>query len=305
MEFSDDLLAALLSIVASVAFAGSSVFFFRGTRHAHNWVGILCSVLLGPPVFLVMALGTGEFGELGAVSGLFILFMASAGVLHFVVGRALYFGSIRAIGASRSSIAIGAVPFFSVLFAVLLLDETMSVAIALGGFLVLLGPLLISQGRASGNAAFPISPAQLRTGVLLGLGTSVLWGTSPVMISAGLDENDLPVAGGLVSYAAAGSALLVAFVVSPGAREKAAAPDRRGVLWYLLSAACVTVAQFLTFLALSLGSVTVVILLQQTSPIFVLLLTFLVSRHLEVPNATVIAGSIIVVTGAAIVVASS
>jgi uncharacterized membrane protein len=87
----------------------------------------------------------------------------------------------------------------------------------------------------------------------------------------------------------------------PETRREFFAMDPRGAAWYFLAGVFVGMAQFLRYLALSFGSVTVVVLLMQVLPIFVIALSFLINRRLESLNRYVVAGGVLVTLGAIII----
>lgn len=297
----------LLALFAAVAFACSNVSALRGTLWAEPRQGVRLTVLMGVPIFAFLALLFGQLGDLDKLSWKAWALFAAAGVVHFIAGRSLGYLAARALGASRATVVTTLSPLFSVALAVVLFGDRVTWSIALGGLLVILGPVLIAQGDrrhgdnpSSHDAVIRVTPAQLKRGVLLGVGAALAWGISPILVKGGLTEANVPVLGTFISYSAA-AALLGSLLVRPAVRRGFVQMDRRGVLWYSLAGFSVSMAQFLRYLALSQGSVTIVVLLMQAVPIFVIVLSFLINRRIESLNRYVVAGGFLVTLGTIII----
>ena len=67
------------------------------------------------------------------------------GLLGTAIGFSLYYRAIRKIGASRSSVFINLVPFFSILLSWLILEESIKPSVLVGGILLLTGVYLTNS----------------------------------------------------------------------------------------------------------------------------------------------------------------
>jgi len=72
-----------------------------------------------------------------------ILVFAAIGIFNFVIGRQLSYEAVKNIGANQTSPLLSVQIIYSILFAVLLLKEDVSVGTVLGSSLILIGVLLI------------------------------------------------------------------------------------------------------------------------------------------------------------------
>lgn len=282
-------------------FAVNDVAVRRASLTVNPTAGARLTVLMGPVIFVFFTLA---FGEMGRILSLpwpaYILFTAS-GVVQFIAGRFLYFRSISAIGASRASMILAIAPLFSLLFAVPILGETIGWPVAVGGLLVMLGPILIIVGESRGPDLTPApaaggANAPLKRGILLALSASVAWGTTPVFIKIGLNMADVPVLGTFLAYCAAASLVGLVYIAREPRRELTRM-EGSGLRWYLVAGVGILLAQLTRYLALSEGDVTLVVLLVRSAPLFVLALTFLVNRHIEKLNRIIVAGCVLVVLG--------
>jgi uncharacterized membrane protein len=93
------------------------------------------------------------------------------------------------------------------------------------------------------------------------------------------------------------------FLSSPRIRREVRLMDRRGTIWYLVAGLLAALAQIFRFFALSEGDVTLVVLIMQVVPLFVIFLTIAINRDFEALNAYVLLGGVFVTAGAVIVTA--
>jgi drug/metabolite transporter (DMT)-like permease len=299
-------MVVLLALFSSLAFASSNVSALRGTLLGSPRQGVRLTILLGVPMFVALAAGFGQLQRIGELPAAGWVLFAVAGVIHFVGGRNFGYLTTRELGASRATVITTLSPLVSIAIAVALFNDTITLAIAAGAILVILGPILMSQGDKRGPDSrrpapqIQVTPERLKKGIIFGVLAALCWGISPILIKAALAEASLPVLGTLISYTAAG-VVMASGLLLPETRREFFAMDPRGAAWYFLAGVFVGMAQFLRYLALSFGSVTVVVLLMQVLPIFVIALSFLINRRLESLNRYVVAGGVLVTLGAIII----
>ncbi|MFM9969418.1 MAG: EamA family transporter, partial [Burkholderiales bacterium] len=83
------------------------------------------------------------------------------------------------------------------------------------------------------------------------------WGSSPVLVRAGLDGPGQALAGGIVSYAAATVVVVLLMLVS-GPRRDLASMSFRNLRWFLGTSIMTAVSQMLLYLAMAIAPVIVV-----------------------------------------------
>jgi drug/metabolite transporter (DMT)-like permease len=305
-------MAAALAILASLGLAVGAVFARRGGLWVNPVLGARITIIVGIPIFAVLAFATGELSTAGSMTAMAVVWFALAGVVHFIIGRSLQYSAFKEMGASRATVVITLAPLISVIIAVPLFGEDVTAYLVVGAVLVMLGPILIAQGearlqQAAVGAVSAIglpSKEQLRRGVLLSLAAAVAWGITPIFVKAGLNENSLPVMGTFISYIA--SAFVVgAYLSRAGERRQFARMEVRGIWWFAGAGLAVAFAQFCRYVAFSEGDVTLVALMLQLVPLFVFILTVTFNRKLERVSPTVLVGGVLVVAGSTVIVIGS
>ena len=255
---------------------------------------------------VVAAAVTGQLFELPTLPVRSYLLLAGAGVIHYLVGRYALYRSISAIGVNRGIPVRAIATPYSVLAALLVLGERVSVVNAVGIAIIVSTPLImfVPFGKVSGDAtaskpgsnnpgalgrpSTPLHPQGMDTlptpllveGYIFGILTGLAFGTSPLMIREAISGTGMGIAGALIAYSAASLPLLLSLAL-PGRLAGLRGMDRTVVRWFLLATVSISFAQIFRFVALDLTTVTVAVPLLHTNTAFTLLLGFLINRQLE------------------------
>jgi drug/metabolite transporter (DMT)-like permease len=317
-------LGVVFSLLSAASFGINEAMTRRGMQGASASQGLYITVTFGVPAFLFASIVTGQFAQaIGIISPFGLLWLALAGVVHFLGGRYCNYRSIGAIGANRSHPLRSTALLYSVGFAVLILKEELTLGRAIGVALLTAGALLMVERRpsttpgatkatvaaASGGAVVAVASApapaissvgRLIEGYGFGLMAGLMYGISPIFIKLGLEGTSLGLFGGFVSYVAA-TVVLLSTLAIPGRWVYMRTMKREHARWFLGSGTFVFLAQMFRYLALGLETVTVVSSLGQLNGIFTLAFSATVNRHLEnFRKETIIAVALSVIGGIAL-----
>jgi drug/metabolite transporter (DMT)-like permease len=133
-------------------------------------------------VFLVLI---GRLEVLTSIGlGLFVI-AAVSGIIGLGVGDTLYLVSLKSIGVSRAVPLTCVYPLFSLLWAILVFGEQVTVSVALGAIVIVLGILFLSH-----NAQSNVLGARkvLTVGVIIALATAMLWSISISLMNFAVKE---------------------------------------------------------------------------------------------------------------------
>ncbi len=326
------MLGFLFAILSAASFGLNAVNIRRGTLTGSAGQAIYVTVILGTPLFFITALVAGQVFQISDISPRDYLLFASAGVLHFIIGRYFSYRAINAIGANRAAPLQSMAMVISVVLAIVLLGEEITIGIIAGIVMILVSPAIIFQrknqadhkgevslqDRSSDTPSTPsavsgssgaggTSTVSLQgvgsgmvlrqaEGYLFGFLAASVWGITPIMIRAALLESNLSLLGGLVSYVAAFAVLMLSFGL-PGRLSGILSMDRRALRWFSQAAVSGTSAQIFWYLALGVIPVTIAAPLQRTTALFILFFSFLVNRRIESFGMRVILGVALSVAG--------
>ena len=314
---------ALLSLVSAFSFAVNFILVRRGFADAGATAaqGAFITVLLGVPFGLAAVIVTGQLFNFDQLALDAYLLLAAAGIVHFGIGRYCNYRGIAAIGAPRAAtIQAIAVPY-SIVMAMLLLDERPTLLMFAGIALILGSPaLMIDRGKkpapaaepASGNpppaggaTAAPAVEMRMVEGYSFSLLAAVMYGTSPILIRAAVEDSTGTAAiGTFVAYVGA-SAMLMATLALPTQRHLVGAINFRYMRLFGGAGFAVFFAQLLRFFALAIADVSIVNPLMRMIGVFTLILSYLVNRRLENITAGVVLGVLVSFTGSALLVTAA
>jgi uncharacterized membrane protein len=204
----------------------------------------------------------------------------------------LLFVSIEVVGASITAGFMNVTPLVSSALAIVLLGERLTGPIVAGTLVIVLGSTLLSTG----GQRLGLRPGQL----LLPALSAACFGVVAILRKLGLSGM-----GAVPGTAVNVTTALVAFtgfLVASG-QGGAMACRGRSLVYFVAAGVAENVSVFLVVVALGMGAVSVVAPLQNVTPIFVLFLSVVFLRGLEVLNARVIAGTALIVVGAWLITA--
>lgn len=304
------MLGVFLALCSAATFALNNTFARRGVITGSATQALSISVPIGVPMFFIGAAAASSLGWLLDFSLRAYVFLALAGVVHFVWGRYCNYRSVKAIGSNLAGPLQESSVLIALALAVLVLGEAITPLKALGIVLVLMGPALavqIGKKKALGpssesnldkESAPAFKPLYAEGYLFAGL-SALGYGTSPILVRSAL-ENASPgasLAGGMISYGAASLVVLIVIVASGqvGEVRKVSASNAK---WFCAAGLMVGLSQMLRYLALSMAPVSVVAPIQRLSLLFRMLFSWMFNREHEVFSTRLLAGTFVSLLGA-------
>ena len=280
-----DISPQLIALGAALSYATSGISARRGMRHSTPITVTLVSLSIhASSLWTILWLRGGVPAVPARALVLFIL----TGTLQPLIRWFTYAG-IYHLGASRGTTIRGANPLFSTLIAVTVLGERATLPIILGTFLIVAGVTLISWQPAPAGGAYKWWQ------IGFPLAAAVLAGVShPIRRHAlGLANEPLYFAAvvGLVSLC-----WMCGYLLSPFSTERPVW-NRHAMPSFMLAGIFETLGIVLVIAALSVGRVVIVSPIVATSPLWILLGTWLFLRGIESLTLKTIIGAVCVVSG--------
>lgn len=280
-----DVPAQVVALAAAVSYAASGIAAKRGLRYSTPITVTLVSVTIHAVSLSAAVLLT---GGIPAVSWWVLFLFALTGTLQPII-RLFTYAAIHYIGASRGTTLRGAHPLFGTGLAIIFLGEQASLPVIAGTVLIVGGITLISWQTEAQRATF----RWLHIGYPLG--AAFLAGISHPLrrYALGLANEPLYLAAviGVVALPWLGS-----YAVWPRKGEQPVW-NRQSMVPFLFAGVFETLGIVLVIAALSFGPVVIVSPIVATSPLWILLGTWLFLRGIERLTLRTIIGALCVVAG--------
>jgi transporter family protein len=282
---------AALALAAAFLSAAATIFIRQGLRRSDPYTGIWINLIVGTVALWAAVLVTGGVVHVSAQSALLFVL---AGLIGTVGGRLLRFLAIEKVGASVSSAVLNLQPLISTGLAIVFLGEHVTVPIVLGTVVIVAGTVLLSAS----SQELGFRPWQ----IALPLASATCFGIVAILRKIGLVQIG-PVIGTAINVT---TALIVfsALMLASGHRGILACRGRT-LAHFVAAGITENTGVFLTIVGLSLGAVSVVTPLTATGPIFVLLLSPIFLRGVEVLTRRVVVGTLLIVAGVYLITALS
>jgi uncharacterized membrane protein len=307
-------LGGLLALCSAATFAFNNASVRRGVLTGTVAQAMAITVPLGLPLFFLAALVTGHLGDVFGFSPKALAALMAAGVMHFVWGRYCNYRATRALGTNLVAPIQQVNLIITLVLAIWLLGEQLTALKIIGIALVLVGPSVTLRAHQRPPGEVNVSDEKItaidaekpaafepkyREGVLFSLLSAFGYGLSPILVRVGLESKGIGAsfAGGLVAYSAA-TAVMALVLLWPGRLRHALAVNRESAKWFTLSGILVFLSQMFLYMAMSIAPVTVVSPINRTSIVFRLYFSRLLNPQHEVFGGSVIAGTVVSLTGA-------
>jgi drug/metabolite transporter (DMT)-like permease len=298
------MLGIVYGVLAAASFGFNNASARRGVLTGTAIQGLAISMPLGMLLFLLAAVLVGELSQISRLARQDILFLTAAGIGHFVWGRYFNMRSLAAVGSNLAGPVQQTQLLISLTLAIVFLGETLTPLKIAGILLVVSAPMYVLRRQAkaralaksAGAAAVPAEPPaepgfkpRMVEGYTYALLAALGFGTSPVLIKAGLANTGLSLLGGFVSYAAA-CAVVALLLLVPSLFLQVRTMKPVSLKWFAYSGVGVSFSQLFRYLALGVAPVTVVQPLQSLSLIFRMIFGYFINRDHESFDRDVILG---------------
>ncbi len=302
------MLGGFLALCSAATFAINNTFARRGVIGGTVLQALSISVPIGLPMFLIAAAATGSLGLVAGFSWRSLMWLALAGIVHFVWGRYCNYRATKAMGANLAAPVQQCSILVTLALAIYVLGEYLTPLRVFGIALVMLGPALAYErnGKKEPVAAATVEfdlpkvfQPKYAEGYFFGFLSTTGYGVSPILVRLALEGKglDYSLGGGLISYIAATAAFGL-ILLWPGQYRHVRSLDRNAAKWFAVSGLCVCFAQMLRYMALALAPVAEEAPIQRLSQVFRFYFARLINPQHEVFGGRVIVATIASLVGA-------
>lgn len=295
-----DVVGVSLAVLAALGLAGQALLVRVGTDSGRTTVALITVFVVNMFVLLPLALVL-EYPDYGLTPRAVIAFVA-AGVVGTMIGRALLFGGIARIGASRAEPIKASMPLHATVLAVVVLGESITAGHFGAVVLIVVGVALVSwEGSRSSVAGVDGVPL---VGLALPFAAAFFFGLEPILAKIGLAEGT-PYLVGLALKMVAAAVGFTAYLAWRGQLPARAELLEANTRWYVAAGVSSSVFLLAYYAALSVAPVAIVVPIMQSSPLFVTALSLAFLQRLERVTPRLVAAAGVVVLGDVLVTLAS
>lgn len=223
-----------------------------------------------------------------------------AGVFAPVLGRLCNYIGLRRVGVNLSLPISNSNPLVSVVLAVLLLDETLSVRGQVGALTAVGGGILLASANRGDGSGFDVRQRDL----LFPVAGALIYGSVQLLRKAGMDLVPAPAIGAAVNLTTSWLVVVAFLVAVPSQRDRLSIP-RSDLRYFALAGLASSIGLICLYAALLSGTVVIVTPILNASPLFGLVLTYTFLRENEPFSPQVLVGTTLIVIGVALLAMAS
>lgn len=299
-------MGVIFALISALSFSFNNVFIRKGMEKSKSDNGHLITVFVNVIFLGLVALCYRIFITNVPISLYGIILFALAGVFTTFLGRFALFASFREIGPSRGVAIKNSAPLFTILFAIIFLNEVIQFLPLIGILIVLLGLAIQGYFLLRQN---PLQNSQLDTklkkGYFLALFSALVFGIGQAIRKPGIDELPDPFLGAFVSSLAAVIIILFWDWRKGLLRKTIKTQISTFNFYYLLSGLTSSLAMTSFFTAIIFIQVSIVSAIAAIEPLITIILSRFILRKEEDIALHTVFSAIFVFLGIIIIISFS
>lgn len=289
-----DVLGMLFALIFAILLGTASIFSRRGLATGSFYALLVISLAIGTPIFLLITALTTGFANT-PVTG--VLYAAAGAIFGSVLGRSLYILGINYLGPGKSLSISATSPLYAAILAWVILDEALTVPVILGTVIIVTGIITLSKDIRTETERADYSLRVALYPLLGAIFAAISVTLRKLALTAGIEPLEAATVNMVVG-------LLIVTPLLLGTRWRTTIRDiDRSALWNFAIASTIMALGFIFyFIGLKTTNASIFFPIVQTQPLFAVLLSAIFLRQLEIITRWTILGSLIIVTGATLVV---
>jgi len=182
----ETMIGELAALGAAISWTVSALFYRKALEEASPISANIIRLTLTGSILLLLLVFLGKLAVLTTLPLELVLLASASGIIGLGLGDTLYFMSLKWIGVARAVPLTCIYPLFSVLWAVFLVGERITLAVVLGAVVIVLGILFLGQDSQA-NTTY--TRKALIVGMVIALATAAVWSVSITMMDVAVKES--------------------------------------------------------------------------------------------------------------------
>jgi len=182
----ETMIGELAALGAAISWTVSALFYRKALEEASPISANIIRLTLTGSILLLLLVFLGKLTVLTTLPLELVLLASASGIIGLGLGDTLYFMSLKWIGVARAVPLTCIYPLFSVLWAVFLVGERITLAVVLGAVVIVLGILFLGQDSQANTTG---TRKALIVGMVIALATAAVWSVSITMMDVAVKES--------------------------------------------------------------------------------------------------------------------
>lgn len=182
----ETMIGELAALGAAISWTVSALFYRKALEEASPISANIIRLTLTGSILLLLLVFLGKLTVLTTLPLELVLLASASGIIGLGLGDTLYFMSLKWIGVARAVPLTCIYPLFSVLWAVFLVGERITLAVVLGAVVIVLGILFLGQDSQANTTD---TRKALIVGMVVALATAAVWSVSITMMDVAVKES--------------------------------------------------------------------------------------------------------------------
>lgn len=182
----ETMIGELAALGAAISWTVSALFYRKALEEASPISANIIRLTLTGSILLLLLVFLGKLTVLTTLPLELVLLASASGMIGLGLGDTLYFMSLKWIGVARAVPLTCIYPLFSVLWAVFLVGERITLAVVLGAVVIVLGILFLGQDSQANTTD---TRKALIVGMVVALATAAVWSVSITMMDVAVKES--------------------------------------------------------------------------------------------------------------------
>jgi len=174
------MIGELAALGAAICWTASAVLYKKALQKTKPVSANIVRLTCTGGILLLVLIVAGKFGVLTSLPMNAAILAAVSGIVGLGLGDTLYMASLKLLGVARAVPITCTYPLFNILWAIFIVQEQVSQWTLIGAAVILSGIWLIAHEEEANQTE--MQTKTLAKGVILALGTAVMWSISITMI---------------------------------------------------------------------------------------------------------------------------
>ena len=295
----DNFWGIMFALCGAVSIASTAIFVRIATRNGGKaFYAVIVSLIMNL-IIVVPVVAVVYYPDYGITPKSAIAF-AGAGLAGTLIGRVAYFEGIQKVGASRSDAIKATTPIIATIIAIVLIGESPSLIHIIGIIAIVVGVWIISLDLAQDKTVEGIT--NRRADVIYPIAAAIFFGFEPVFARIGVLEGTPGHVGLGIKLIVAGIGFLVYFIVKGDMPNIGKIFENKiTAKWYILAGLASTSMMIFLYAAIEISPVVFVVPFLQTSPLFVVVFSYIWLQDIEHISWRLIIGILVMICATIII----